>query len=210
MAIQHFSDYLQQQIKEKKLKKMQLAKNAGLSTKGLQKILEPYSEHDIQIATVIKLALALDEHPTILFGYLFKGNNLQVQGDIGARQEHDSTCFLGENYPDKSHVKINETFTKIWEIQNSGNVLWKGRWLQCVDELLEINRNKTNHKLHVITKKIAIPETYPEDKIKISVTFTAPSTSGIALSYWKMLNAQGEYCFPQTEGLSCVVEVIKK
>jgi hypothetical protein len=44
--------------------------------------------------------------------------------------------------------------------------------------------------------------------VEIAVTFQAPIYPCTTISYWKMVDAEGDECFPQLRGLWCKVKVI--
>ena len=56
--------------------------------------------------------------------------------------------------------------------------------------------------------ELAIPHTCPGESIRLSVDFTAPPFPCSTISYWKMVDENGVFCFPKHEGLSCLVQVV--
>lgn len=82
------------------------------------------------------------------------------------------------------------SFEHGWTLRNVGTIPWSGRTLVCV--------NPKDNGMRPETSVIAIPDCNPSDRnfIKASVTFTARGREGKAVSEWKMLDANGENCFP--------------
>lgn len=54
---------------------------------------------------------------------------------------------------------------------------------------------------------LPIPNTQPGETVELSVDFTAPSTPCTVISYWKMLNPEGQFAFPASKGLWVKVRV---
>jgi len=111
-------------------------------------------------------------------------------------------------------VSVGTRFIKSWEIQNIGNIAWKNRSLVCVDAEFEIVpkgsvKPPANHRGLIPTvRSTAIAPLEPWDTTTISVEFTAPNYPCSVISYWKMVDHDGNLCFPEHEGLSCHINVI--
>jgi hypothetical protein len=110
-------------------------------------------------------------------------------------------------------VSVNQIFEKIWEIQNTGKVEWKERFLQCMDEdIVSVNNDERTPvyslMLFPLEMKIPIPTTKPGKTVQIAVTFRAPAFPCTTISYWKMVDHNGDICFPGLEGIWCLVKVM--
>ena len=192
-----------------KLSKSQVAKDAGFSRQTLYKLLNADID-EARLSTIIKISQALQLHPTDLLRIYFK--------NISLENSHikDNSGFLGDiTYPDNSLVMANQQFTKVWSVKNTGKTTWRGRKLICVDQDIEttsfdsrININK-QRGLRPLTRSIDIPDTQPMSTIQLSVEFLAPDYPCSTISYWKSIDNKGNYCFPEKEGLSCFVRVLK-
>ncbi len=117
-------------------------------------------------------------------------------------------------YPDNSMVSPNQIFTKTWAVRNIGGEIWRNRRLVCVDETIEVTTDNThftlNNKrgLQPLVSEIDVPETQPNETIELSVQFKAPAYPCTTISYWKSVDEQGNFLFPEKEGLSCLVNVV--
>nr|WP_305888660.1 NBR1-Ig-like domain-containing protein [Methylomonas sp. SURF-2] len=133
----------------------------------------------------------------------------------GAKYQFDASGFVAETVPDHTTVTTDQIFCKTWEIQNIGHVTWQNRKLRCVDQSAEspnilagIVPPDSERRLRPLQTCIEIPETLPGDSVLLSVQFKAPSYPCSIISYWKMTDERGDICFPETEGLSCLVRVV--
>jgi hypothetical protein len=113
----------------------------------------------------------------------------------------DDDRFVADvTIPDGTIVRANQRFVKTWEIQNTGLVPWRGRYLQ---------RQGTLQAPGLCTSpaRVPVPTTLPGQDVQISVTFTAPSLPGSCIVYWKMTDAQGRLYFPDRTGVYVLVNV---
>ncbi|MHB9131149.1 MAG: DUF4062 domain-containing protein [Armatimonadota bacterium] len=112
----------------------------------------------------------------------------------------DSSFVADVTVPDGTIIRVNEEFTKIWEIRNTGCVAWEGRTL--------IEENTGVSGLVPSERRVALATTLPGETLNISVRFIAPKYPCSCESYWKMIDASGRYCYPRKKGLFCRVKVI--
>jgi len=184
---------LLQLLRDRKLTQTDLANATGISRKNINQIIND-KVAEPRIGTLITISRHLHVHPMALMRELFKGwefPNIQRSVSVGTR------------------------FIKSWEIQNIGNIAWTNRSLVCVDGEFEIIPKRQTVKppnvkrgLIPSTRTVAVQETQPWETITLSVEFTAPSYPCTVISYWKMVDHDGNLCFPENEGLSCQVHVI--
>lgn len=202
------ANLLSQQIEETKINRTQLAKQANISRQTLYKLLNAEIE-EAKLSTLIKLSHALKLHPVDLMRVFFSASNLNTN-------QPDNTGFIGDiTYPDNSLVSPNQVFTKTWAVKNTGNVVWENRKLVCMDDRITVEK-KHGEDFHVTmergltpsTTEINIPTTQPNETLEISVEFTAPNYPCTAISYWKSVDENGNFHFPEKEGLSCLVNVV--
>jgi len=103
---------------------------------------------------------------------------------------------------DGSEIGANETFTKIWEVRNAGEVIWKDRYLTRLGD---------NQGFGLITspRRVKIPDTLPGQKVLIEVELKAPESKGEYKATWKMTFADGRLCFPDRyeSGLFVLINV---
>lgn len=119
----------------------------------------------------------------------------------GFLDHYDDSMFVGDiTMPDGHIVGTEQRFTKIWEIENNGLTIWENRFL--------IEDNPGISGLVPDMTLVPIPKTMPGEKVRVSVTLTAPELPASCESYWKMVDEHGTYCFPYKFGLICRVKVI--
>jgi transcriptional regulator with XRE-family HTH domain len=210
-----FSEYVRTRAAEKGLTITELAKRSGLARQSLYSLLEG-STGQVKIVTVVALAAALGVHPVILFRHLLHQLDFPKMCTTAAKYQFDATGFVQDvTIPDNTLVSTDSVFTKVWEIHNVGHVNWIGRKLVCMDResdafviqncLTEANLVRG---LLPMQRVIDIPDTLTGDTVRLSVEFTAPSYPCSVISYWKMLDADGDICFPATAGVWCLVKVV--
>lgn len=212
---ERFSDYIEVQRKKTKISKTALAEQAGISRQGLYKILNGDVDQ-IYLSTLVKLAIPLRVHPIMLIRHLLANWEFPSPPIDGALRGGDAVGFVGDvTYPDNSIVMVKQQFRKIWCLQNIGNQTWIGYSLKCFDNDIHIATDRKDlgspdvfRGLKPVTRTVAIPEVEPGGVVDITVDFTAPDYPCSAVSYWKMVDDNGDICFPELQGLSCLVQVI--
>ncbi|MEV0675294.1 NBR1-Ig-like domain-containing protein [Actinosynnema sp. NPDC050436] len=119
----------------------------------------------------------------------------------GPRVPGDATSFIGDvTIPDDTVVAPGQQFTKVWEIVNRGTVLWRGRYLQRTDLPPAPGTCAT-------PDRVQIGDTLPNERIKISVAVTAPTTPTTCMVKWKMVDEAGEPFFPSSRPIYFLVRV---
>jgi transcriptional regulator with XRE-family HTH domain len=208
--------YIKQRCSELGLSVRGLQRETGIARDTLSKILESDTKN-ARLSTMVILARALKIHPFTLFRYFLNQTDLPKYTTTNALHKFDATGFIADaTYPDNCEVRVNETFTKIWVIQNIGSMDWIGRKLVCMDTQPTGNFDLPENivppnafrGLKPTTRQVLIPNTRAGEIIEIEVEFTAPFYPCHVMSYWKMVDAEENFCFPQSEGLSCVVNVL--
>jgi Helix-turn-helix. len=215
MPLYEFSEFIKQRAQELGLSMTELSKQTGISRQGLYGLLDG-STGQARVSTLLALSKALQVHPIILFRYLLYQMDFPKFSTTAAKYQFDASGFVRDvSIPDNSAVMTNQVFTKDWEIQNIGDVNWLGRHLLCMDRKADIASipdylvaHEACRGLTPTQRVIDIPETPPGRSVILSVEFTAPSIPCTVMSYWKMTDQEGDLCFPETEGLSCLVRVI--
>lgn len=215
MPLYEFSEYVRARAASLGISISELARLTGISRQGLYGLLDGTSGQ-AKISTLMALASALRVHPVVLFRHLVHQMNMPKFATTGSKYQCDASGFVRDvTIPDNDIVTTGQTFTKVWEIQNVGHVVWKNRRLICVDQpvgfaaIMEgIALPNPNRLLKPTHHSIDIPETQPGDTVMLSVEFTSPDYPCNVMSYWKMTDESGDICFPETEGLSCLVQVV--
>lgn len=103
--------------------------------------------------------------------------------------------------PDGTIVNTGQVFVKTWEIRNTGQVPWAGRYLTRV--------GAQGPGLCSSPSQVPIPETMPNHNVQISVSLTAPTLPGSCRVDWKMTDVAGTPFFPNKQGLYLIVNVIQ-
>jgi transcriptional regulator with XRE-family HTH domain len=192
---------------------VELARKAGVTRTTYYKLMKGETEQ-AKLGTILQLANALEVHPLALLRRMLKDYGALSHTPGTTLYPCDVTGFVQDvTFPDNSLVLVGQVFEKIWEIQNLGKVPWIGRRLVCVDEAvnLRIQSGIAPYQPCLLIPaecSVTIPDTLPEKCVTLSVTFTAPEYPGTFLSYWKMVDADGRFCFPECQGLCCQVKVV--
>lgn len=215
MPLSEFSDYVRKRAGSLELNMSDLARATGISRQGLYGLLDG-STGQAKVSTIINLAQALRVHPIILFRYLLHQLELPKFATSGSKYQFDASGFVRDvTIPDNTIVATGQTFSKTWEIQNVGHVVWQNRSLVCVDQPVTttalvdgVTPPYAARLLKPLQRRIPIPVAEPGDTVSLSIEFTAPQYPCSVISYWKMMDEIGDVCFPETEGLSCLVQVV--
>ena len=112
----------------------------------------------------------------------------------------DSRFVADVTVPDGTIVRAGQRFIKTWEIQDSGLVPWRGRFLQREGLV-------GGPGLCDSPSRVPVPTTLPGQDVLISVTFTAPALPGSCRVDWKMTDGNGRFYFPGLGDLYMVVNV---
>jgi Ig-like domain from next to BRCA1 gene len=95
----------------------------------------------------------------------------------------DWVAFIQDvSFPDGAVLAPGETFTKIWRLKNRGTCTWTSDYMLVY----------TNGTQMGGTTAVRLPgNVAPGQTVDISVTLTAPDTSGHYVSYWILRNPSG-------------------
>jgi DNA-binding SARP family transcriptional activator len=116
----------------------------------------------------------------------------------------DNSRFVADvTIPDGAPVHVGQPFTKVWEIQNTGTVEWRDRYLLRQGILAAPG-------LCSSPARVPLATTPPAGYLRISVTFVAPTLPGSCRVDWKMADAQGRLAFPNKQGLYVIVSVVEQ
>jgi hypothetical protein len=132
--------------------------------------------------------------------------SIEVGDDVGFISDLD----LPDNYP----VAREAIFKKSWELKNVGKVPWVNRRFICIDEEVQVSSNNESLQekrftgLLPLTPEIDVPETQPSENVILTVKFKAPCYPGTVISHWKMVDEFGSFCYPNTLGVFCKVQVL--
>ena len=221
MSKQKFLIYINRLVEKNVNSKTVLAEKAKISRVTFYKLLSGEIE-EARLSTFINLAYALDVHPVELIRRYFSVDTDTAQQSTAQqstalsvvepeivikkrRKKMNGASFVNDlSCPDNTRVQAHEVFEKTWLVTNTGDLPWQGVYLHCIDNLprnlgLPIGLNPKQ-------LSVPVPNTAVGETVSISVTFTAPSIPGCVISYWKLMDEQGNsldnYLF------HCLVQVI--
>jgi hypothetical protein len=114
----------------------------------------------------------------------------------------DASTYIGATVPNGQRMQPGEEFVQTWMIRNAGRVRWSGR-------RLERQGPCTGPGLISSLEFIPIPDTDPGADAAITVLLKAPTYDCTSIAYFKMVDAHGFLCFPDSYmlGLDVVVTV---
>lgn len=212
MSEKHLADAIRRRIGKLGINKQEVAIRAGISRVTLDKLLNGQTR-DPGLKTIINLAEALHVSPSHFIKTLTRGYNLSAGQCTEKERFFDQGGFVRDiSIPDNTIVTVNQTFEKIWEIQNNGNVAWENRYLKCMDEKpitsAPASPDPCSMMLVPTTDKIEIPVVKPGEVVQLKVSFQAPAFPCTTFSYWKMVDMDESLCFPNQTGVWCLVKVV--
>lgn len=211
-----FQDYVFQRASTLGITRTELARRARLSRESLYKLLRGDVANP-SIETLHGLAVALEVSPIFLLRQYFDDLNLGPGTLLPALKANDHAAFVRDvTIPDDMAVGIKQTFTKTWELQNTGCQCWKGRQLICQDDDFVLARRMPDGTLLEVadchltpaTRQVPVAETAPGETVQISVDFVAPCFPCTVMSFWKMADEEGGLCFPDFSGVWVKVRVV--
>lgn len=215
MSASELADFINRQIRNLRLTRTEAAKRAGFSRETLNKLLRAEVAQP-STPTIVQLANALQVAPLYLLRVAYGGSEIPIYSAANPKYSRDHSSFVRDvTYPDNSIVSVNQEFEKIWEIQNTGQQGWQGRYLKCMDEeiVAVISDSATIGRLASlmlvpIQTQIPIPATRPGETIQLHILFRAPAYPCTTISRWKMVDADGDVCMPGLTGIWCLVRVM--
>lgn len=196
-----------------------IARKAGISRETLYRIMRGNGRR-ASVETICGVARAAGIAPVALLRLMFHDLDSGGLTLLPVTHVGDHISFLSDvTVPDRSTVMAGQRFKKIWAVQNTGGVTWVGRRFRCVDSELVSARwvNRRGKRvlepdlapgLSATKTEVKVPRTGSGETAEISVVFRAPLLPCDTISRWKMVDANGELCFPQHSGLWCVVSVV--
>ena len=102
----------------------------------------------------------------------------------GGGQTCNSAAFVNDiTIPDGTTIKAGKTFVKTWAIQNNGTCDWSTSY-----KFAFISGDAMNGSSVSIPTAVAAGQS-----VNISVTLTAPTTSGNFKGFWRMETDQGQF-----------------
>jgi transcriptional regulator with XRE-family HTH domain len=114
----------------------------------------------------------------------------------------DASEFIDDTIPHGTLLRRGEIFTKTWRVRNSGSVRWIGRRLERQGPL-------TGPGLITSSRFCPVPDAKPGSMISIEHKLKSPGYACSSIAYFKMVDADGMLCFPDSYqlGLDVLVRV---
>jgi hypothetical protein len=114
----------------------------------------------------------------------------------------DASSFVDDTIPNGTVMAPGQLFVKSWRIQNAGTVPWQGRRLERQGPVM-------GPGLIVSPPFVDVPDARPGEIVGISVGLRAPGYDCSSIAYFKMVDADGFLCFPDSYqlGLDVLVRV---
>ena len=114
----------------------------------------------------------------------------------------DASTFVGDTIPHGTRMEPGQVFEQTWRIRNSGKIAWLGRRLERQGPL-------TGPGLISSLRFVDIPDTEPGQVAAITAPLKAPTYDCSSIAYFKMVDADGALCFPDSYqlGLDVLVRV---
>lgn len=115
----------------------------------------------------------------------------------------DASTFVDETVPSGTRLEPGIIFVKTWQIKNSGNVPWTDRQLERQGPLTGPGL------ITSIVRRCEIPDAEPGETVEIEVLLKAPTYDSTSIAYFKMVDSEGNLCFPDSYqlGLDVLVRV---
>lgn len=197
-----------------------VAQRADMTRSHLYKLFDG-TISDPSVRTLDKIAAAIRVSPMALLRFYIRGEQRARKSDTslvhGLHDKSDVVAFTADvTVPDHALLLPAERFVKTWAIQNMGKVTWRGRKFTRVDDDLVVARQRKDGVLEKIVdahlaslgRTVPVPDTRPGMPCEISVDFLAPEENCSVASIWRMVDADGEQCFPPEFFLQVIVTVI--
>jgi hypothetical protein len=139
----------------------------------------------VVVLTAVGLAIGLHRSSSAQPASLARTHPTTAPSDAG-----DSSKFVADvTFPDGTVVGEGQPFQKVWELQNTGSVIWHDRYLQRMDEPAAPGSCRT-------PARVPIGDTLPGQNVWISVNVVARDTPGTCWVGWKMADESGRLFLP--------------
>ncbi len=210
MEFEHdFGTFVRSRLQNLGISQSEAAKRGGFSRQSLINWMNGDVKH-IELQNIVRLAGVLEISPYYCLQYLCSQLALDIKSDAASHFSRDHTSFIRDvSVPDNTPVMAGQTFRKEWEIMNTGSVIWRNRFLLCTDTPPYLSGALTGGYLHPQKTRVRIPDTTPGDSVIVGVMLRAPDLPGTTRSNWKVVESNGNICFPEHAGLWCQVQVVR-
>ena len=115
----------------------------------------------------------------------------QEPAEVSRQVPGDAVEFLSES-PDGIELTEGEPHVKTWTVRNAGSVLWEGRRLRRTGRL-------RGREIPASEESVPIARTAPGETVTFEVTLHCAREAGTRILRFKMVDADGQLCFPDDE-----------
>lgn len=114
----------------------------------------------------------------------------------------DASTFVDDTVPLGTLMQPGQVFEQTWRVKNSGTVAWQGRRLERQGPL-------TGPGLITSRRFLDVPDTEPGEIAEITAPLKSPTYDCSSIAYFKMVDADGQLCWPDNFmlGLDVLVRV---
>ncbi|WP_329101261.1 NBR1-Ig-like domain-containing protein [Micromonospora sp. NBC_01699] len=139
-----------------------------------------------QLTAAVVAALFAVVAVGLLVGWSFAPSGEPAPESTVDNAQLDDAAFEGDiTIPDGTVVAPSQVFTKVWQLRNTGQVRWEGRYLTRM--------NTTDCSA---PDMVPIPTTEPGESVRITVQVTASPTPARCKIYWKATDASRRLLLP--------------
>lgn len=115
----------------------------------------------------------------------------------------DQAAYVRDvNIPDGTIFMPGTSFTKTWEIKNTGTCDWDGTYSVVFGNEGDIMGGSLSSPV------VASGTVAPGDTVRISVNLVAPANTGDFKGYWKLRNPSGSIFFGNDKGIWVAIKVV--
>ncbi len=127
----------------------------------------------------------------------------QASQTAGTTVPCDQAAYIRDaTIPDGTIFLPGTSFTKTWQIKNTGTCTWDGTYSIVFGDQGDVMGGP------VSTPLVSSGTVAPGDTILISVSLVAPSAPGSYKGYWKLRNPSGNIFFGDSKGIWVAINVV--
>ncbi len=127
----------------------------------------------------------------------------QASQTAGTAVPCDQAAYVRDStIPDGTIFLAGTSFTKTWEIKNTGTCTWDGTYSVVFGNEGDVMGGP------VSTPLVSSGTVAPGDTVEISVDLVAPSSPNSYKGYWKLRNPSGNIFFGDSKGIWVAVKVV--
>ncbi|WP_116045873.1 NBR1-Ig-like domain-containing protein [Amycolatopsis palatopharyngis] len=153
-----------------------------------------------QLTAAVVAALVVVASVGLLVGWSFSPSGVPAPENVVDSPQFDDAVFEGDiTIPDGTVVAPAQVFTKVWQLRNTGQVRWEGRYV-----------TRMNTTECSAPEMVPIPTTDPGESVRITVRVTASATPAHCKIYWKATDASRRLLFPDKNPIFLDVTVREK